>query len=320
MSVAGKRSGTSIEALGPDGSRFPVEGTGIVAALGDGRELLVDFFRHPMGGGGVILRSDFVPPGTEPGPQDHDCGPEVFACLTLHPGGVNLMRVGIQAVSREPGGLRIEEWADAPGPGLFSATGGKRTPIATRTVVLTLGNGANLMVGVGTAPGQGPPDPRPLAPPGMVGFHAGLFLTPGEVARAKAGGFFPSSSLQVSLGAANVVHILVQQEKEARGLRGLGDVVDAWVAEWNGQETRDRIVESASRLGPGVLGELVERAATGEGSTGSGARGILALLTGLDPDPPPTAGAGGESPWREWWRASKGRFAYDPETRRFVVR
>ncbi len=111
----------------------------------DGRELHVEFSSHPASQGGVVLRSEYLKPGSTPTPRVIGKIPDVFTALVLRPGGGNLMQVGVEVLQRDgnPSAPKVSDAADASVRSLFSIVEDGRKPIDADGVAMIVGGAPN---------------------------------------------------------------------------------------------------------------------------------------------------------------------------------
>ena len=200
-----------------DGARRVVPGTAVVAAFGDGRELHCAFSHHPASDGGLMIRSEYVKPGTKPPPRvPRGPLPDVIASIQIHPGASNIMQLTVEAHARTDGGLVVAAGAEGPDPALFAVANDERSAIGSNLVVMDFGNGSDVTVEIGTGPDEESAGRKGLSRPGWVAFLAGPAMTRADYETMRSGGAFASSSLHVSFGAANVVHAVVVRHEGMR--------------------------------------------------------------------------------------------------------
>ncbi len=191
------------------GARRVIEGSTVVAAFGDGRELRFEFSRHPSEHGRVTVISQFVAPGEDPDADRRGRLPgEVAAAIHICPGGGNVMLLAADARRWSDGSEVVAAGAAGGGEALFSVRNGVRTPVDSTTVVLDFDDGSDLTIHFGDAP---PPleGARRRTTPGWAWLTAGPDLSREEYQALVAGRPFPSSSLELQFGATNVIHVAV---------------------------------------------------------------------------------------------------------------
>jgi len=325
MSQADDSGGKRLCAMGLDGARTPIEGTAVVAAFGDGRELRIAFAESPSIDGCVHLRSEFVAPGTNPQPLVPGHLPDVWTSILIRPGGGNLMQIAVEARARKDHSIVAAADERAPSATFFAVTSHGRARLDAPVVVLDLGGRRELIASV--AVGRPTPD-RPLpSRPGHVALYASAAMTTEEIRRKAAGGEFASAGFWVRFGGANVVDLVVQRQDSVRAIRTTDDLVAAAVMQWRrlaDDHARGRLLELTAFAGPEVVDALLLRMSGDDADVRAAANEMLRQITaqdfGFDRGASADERAAAVMRWRAWRSEAGSRLVYDAAAKRLVVR